>query len=230
MSHLQPTIHYTDAEDRQHQHQHHYQQHHQQHQQQYHINPSLFNPNNNNNVMQGQQNPGHTMSRSSSGASASDAGNDASRLLTPHIEYRDPMGNGPNGTVNSDDLRKVSDPMTYNVQSGRHRLYPQSLAPNYGMHEHGSGLGLGPHPQQHAGGQGDIYLRGGYNGGEHYAMSSERQEHKAPLGMMGLDTEYERQREAQIMDNRKLLEEVGLSGQSTVSSIVFLQHTLHLSP
>jgi len=48
-------------------------------------------------------------------------------------------------------------------------------------------------------------------------MSSVRGDVKPDLTMMGEDTEYERERRQQIMDNRRLMEDVGL-GQQTVSN------------
>lgn len=211
---LQPVTHYSESVER------------------HHINPSLFNPaHNHNNAHQGA-NDAYPMSRSTSGASASDAGNDYHRLLTPHYEYRNFSPSLANNSNLDNDVRKVSDPMSFTMQPGRHRFYPQSAAPNYAVNEHGIGLGLGPHRQPH----GDVYFRNasggdGAFGGDHYVMSSERGEQKPNVGMMpfgmGLDTEYERQREAQIMNNRKLLEEVGLSGQTTVSAV--FAASLHVS-
>jgi hypothetical protein len=141
----------------------------------------------------------YPMSRSTSGASGvSDNGTNemmgGGRLLTPHYEYRD----------SHDELRRVSDPA---MGITRDRLYPASYAPNY-QAQGGHGLGLGAHPQPT-----EVYFRG--NPYAEYAMSSERGDVKPSLGLMhGAhgDTEYERERQEQIMTNKRLLEEVGLGG------------------
>jgi hypothetical protein len=170
-----------------------------------HINPSLFNNNGHYNNNGGN----YPMSRSTSGASASDAGNEMGRLLTPH--YYDQGHLSPH-----DEMRKLSDPM--NNLGMKNRLYPASYAPAYEANN-GHGLGLGAHPQPT-----ELYWRTNttqgqqYGGGvgEHYNMSSVRGDVKPDLAMMGEDTEYERERRQQIMDNRRLMEDVGL-GQQTVS-------------
>lgn len=158
-----------------------------------HVNPSLFwNPNssNANANANANANVNYPMSRSTSGASETEH---LGRLLTPHYEYRD-------------DLRKVSDPM--GQSQSRDRLYPASYAVGY-QSNGGHGLGLGPHPQPS-----EIYYRGNPYG-EHYAMSSERSDIKPNVAMMATaaDTDYERERQEQIMNNKRLMEEVGLGGQ-----------------
>jgi hypothetical protein len=50
-------------------------------------------------------------------------------------------------------------------------------------------------------------------------MSSARGDVKPDVSMMGHDTEYERERQQQIMENRRLFEDVGL-GQQTVSPFI----------
>jgi hypothetical protein len=163
----------------------------------------------NNGHYNNNNNGNYPMSRSTSGASASDAGNEMGRLLTPH--YYDQGHLSPH-----DEMRKLSDPM--NNLGMKNRLYPASYAPSYEANN-GHGLGLGAHPQPT-----ELYWRTNttqgqqYGGGvgEHYNMSSVRGDVKPDLAMMGEDTEYERERRQQIMDNRRLMEDVGL-GQQTVS-------------
>lgn len=156
-----------------------------------HINPSLFN----------NQNTNYPMSRSTSGASVSDNGNEMGRLLTPHYEYREGV---------HDDMRKVSDPMNFS----RDRLYPASYAPSYQAHS-GHGLGLGPHPQPT-----ELYFRGNPYG-DHYALSSERSDVKPSASMLNAETEYERERQERIMENERLFQDVGLAGGLGVSLTVF---------
>lgn len=113
------------------------------------------------------------------------------RLLTPQYEYRD----------SHDDLRRVSDPT---IGMTRDRLYPASYAPSY-QAQGGHGLGLGAHPQPT-----EVYFRG--NPYSEYALSSERNDVKPNMAMVHGETEYERERQEQIMNNKRLLEEVGLGG------------------
>lgn len=124
------------------------------------------------------------------------------RLLTPHYQYEQQL-QGRDYLSPNDEMRKVSDPMT-----GRNRLYPASYAPSYEANS-GHGLGLGPHPQPS-----ELYFRSNTYG-DHYALSSARGDVKPDLNTMGHDTEYERERQQQIMENRRLFEDVGL-GQQTV--------------
>lgn len=166
-----------------------------------HINPSLFNNTATN----------YPMSRSTSGAtSISDNGtNEMGRLLTPHYEYRDQLGGG-----GMNDMRKLSDPLGIS----RDRLYPASYAPSYQAHG-GHGLGLGPHPQPT-----DLYFRSNNPYADHYAMSSERNDVKPIVGMLHAhggagDTDYERERQEQIMNNKRLLDDIGLGGQNGNVSI-----------
>jgi hypothetical protein len=182
-----------------------------------HINPSLFN--NNGNYVNGSNYP---MSRSTSGASASDAGHEMGRLLTPHyqFEHRDHLSS-------HDDMRKVSDPMM-NMGISKNRLYPASYATAYEQNgNHGLGLGAHPQPSEH-------YLRAGgnqYGSGaglnDHYAMSSARGDVKPDLRVMD-ETDYEMERSQQILANRRLLEDVGL-GQQNVSQLFSLCSELMIS-
>lgn len=134
---------------------------------------------------------GSSMSRSTSGAS--EMGHDTGRLLTPHYEGFSPA---------ESELRKVSDSL------GRNRAYA-----NYGggFDFQGPNVTLAPHPQPEG-----MYFSRGYHG-DHYAMSAERGESKPDLGLLGSDTDYERERQANIMNNRKLLDDVGLGGAQGVS-------------
>lgn len=183
-----------------------------------HINPSLFNNSHNSRLS------GYPMSRSTSGASAiSDNGTNemmggngnGGRLLTPHYEYRD----------SHDELRRVSDPSSMSMT--RDRLYPASYAPSY-QAQPGHGLGLGPHPQPT-----EVYFRGNPYA-DHYAMSTERSDVKPDVATIHtgqIETEYERERQEQIIMNKRLLEEVGLGGGGggggvqNVSPISFWRHS-----
>lgn len=171
-----------------------------------HVNPSLFNNNGHNQYSNGNNYP---MSRSTSGASASDAGHEMGRLLTPHyqFEHRDHLS--PH-----DDMRKVSDPMM-NMGISKNRLYPASYASGYEQNG-GHGLGLGAHPQPF-----EPYIRSGsiqYGGSnDHYATSSARGDVKPDMRVMD-QTEYEMERSEQINANKRLLEEVGL-GHLNVSQL-----------
>jgi hypothetical protein len=192
MSSIQPTISVSDSQN----------QH--QNQSRGHINPSLFNNNN--------DGGNYPMSRSTSGASASDAGHDMGRLLTPNYPYEAQLqGQGREYLSPIDEIPKVSDPMSA-MGLGRNRLYPASYAPSYEQNG-GHGLGLGPHPQLS-----ELFFRGNPYG-DHYAMSSARGDVKPDVSMMGHDTEYERERQQQIMENRRLFEDIGL-GQQTVSPFI----------
>jgi hypothetical protein len=106
-------------------------------------------------------------------------------------------------------MRKVSDSIM-NLGMSKNRLYPASYAPAYESNG-GHGLGLGPHPQPS-----ELYFRGNQYGagmGEHYALSSARGDVKPDLGMMD-ETDYERERQQQILSNRRLMEDVGLGQQN----------------
>lgn len=133
----------------------------------------------------------YSMSRSTSGVS--DVPNDGHRLLTPHLEYR-------NDHLNSaeQEIRKVSD----SLGRASSRFYPGTFAPSLDFPGHG--LGLGPHPQPDS-----LHFARGYVN-EHFALSAERGEIKPEIVGLHGDTEYEKERAAQIMNNKKLLEDVGL--------------------
>jgi len=187
-----------------------------------HINPSLFNSSGH----YSNNNTNYPMSRSTSGASASDAGNEMGRLLTPHYHDQQQIQDRDHLSPH-DDMRKVSDPMM-NLGISKNRLYPASYASAYEANG-GHGLGLGSHPQPQPT---ELYWRTNnnhhqaqgqqqqYGVGDHYALSSARGDVKPDLMMMNEDTEYERERQQQIMDNRRIMESVGL-GQ-TVSSLIVL--------
>lgn len=159
-----------------------------------HVNPSIFNPS-------------YPMSRSTSGAS--DAAGDATRLLTPHLDFRNDYL-----SPNEQELRKVSDSL------GRPRFYqPQSAGGlSGGGYDMTQGLGLDPHPQP----SGFFFNR--TVAGDHFALSAERGDAKPPLSSFSFqaETEYERQREHNIQDNQKLLEDLGVGGgggHTSVSSV-----------
>ncbi len=143
-----------------------------------------------------------SMSRSTSGAS--EPAQFDERLVTP-FEYRQYHATmGPTLNPNEQDLRKVSDSL------GRvgNRVYSQSFIPNFELSGHS--LSVQPHPQP----QGMFFARGG-DFTTDFAVSSERHDVKPELHGP-LDTEYERERASQIMQNKKTLESLGLGGQVSV--------------
>ncbi|WWC72639.1 uncharacterized protein I206_106603 [Kwoniella pini CBS 10737] len=168
-----------------------------------HINPSIFQPSGS-----------YSMSRSTSGAS--DFGPETTRLVTPAFEYRHDRLSPA-----EQDLRKVSDSLgDHSVLNGR-KLWSGSSAftPSFDLQPHQ--IHLAPHPQP------DSTFFGGARtnsyGNDHFTVSAERGgEQKPDLYAMGFaptdaDTEYERERQSQIMNNKKLLEDVGLGNPSSFS-------------
>lgn len=142
----------------------------------------------------------YPMSRSTSGASDAPH-NVGHRLLTPHYEERHDRLNS-----SEQELRKVSDSL------GRNRpFYSGTFTPNIDLLGHGLGLGVHPQPE------GDYFSRG-YST-EHFALSAERGETKPDIVGLHGDTEYERERAAQIMNNKKLLENVGLGAAGNSVSL-----------
>lgn len=139
------------------------------------------------------------MSRSTSGATdGTEYGNP--RLLTPGYEV-------PYGQTES-DLRKVSDSLGGRFPSGR---FTHTLSPHIEVASPGMG-GMEAHPQPDMG----MYVSAARGWGSDFALSAERG--KEMGGFHGHDeTDYERERAQQIMNNRKLLEDVGLGGGSPVS-------------
>ena len=142
----------------------------------------------------------YPMSRSTSGGSDNVDLN--TRLLTPHYE-----------SSHEADLRKVSDSLGRFTSN---RVYPQTLSPNLDLVSpqlHSDGFA---HPQPDMG----MYVSAARGWGSEYAMSAERGKNSMPFAAPQALTEYERQREEQILHNRKLLAEVGLGGDSQVSGLV----------
>ncbi|WVN89819.1 uncharacterized protein L203_105049 [Cryptococcus depauperatus CBS 7841] len=134
-------------------------------------------------------NSSYSMSRSTSGASD---GPDTTRLLTPHLDYR--------RSPHEIDLRKVSD----SLANGKY--IPQvAFTPSFDPQSHS--LGLGPHPQP-----GEMFFGNRGYGNSNFSLSEERGNDR-DANLMD-ETEYERERAAQIMNNKKLLEDVGLGGHS----------------
>ena len=129
------------------------------------------------------------MSRSTSGAS--DAAADNHRLLTPHLEY-----NGDHLNSAEQELRKYSD----SLGRSSSRFYPGGYAPTFDVQSQG----LGPHPQPKA----SVFARKFPN--EHFALSDERERSKPDIMSFHADTEYERERAANMLNNKKLLDNVGL--------------------
>ncbi|OXG73918.1 hypothetical protein C348_01900 [Cryptococcus neoformans Gb118] len=135
----------------------------------------------------------YSMSRSTSGAS--DGGHDTTRLLTPSLDYR-----SDRRSPHELDLRKVSDSL------GDKKHFSQvAFTPHFDLQSHS--LGLDPHPQP----ENMFFSDRGYSNTS-FNLSSERGAGK-DTGLAG-ETEYERERAEQIMNNRKLLEDVGLGSHS----------------
>jgi hypothetical protein len=137
----------------------------------------------------------YPMSRSTSGAS--DGPEYANpRLLTPSFE---------NTEV---ELRKVSDSLGRFPSRYNHTLSPhiEVASPHTNMGQ------LAPHPQPSSDNMYEAAARGW---GSDFAMSAERG--KTEMTGFQEDTDYERERAQQIMNNRKLLEDVGLGGNGSVS-------------
>ncbi|WVW80772.1 hypothetical protein I302_102758 [Kwoniella bestiolae CBS 10118] len=177
-----------------------------------HINPSLF-----------QTSGSYSMSRSTSGAS--DFGPETTRLVTPSFEYRqDRLSPAEH------ELRKVSDSLgDYNLPTsnpvGGRRLWSSSTSSTYmPSFDLPHSIHLGPHPQPPP----DSIFFGGGRGNysnDHFTMSAERGGETKPdlfaggfgNGPSDADTDYERERQNQIMTNKKLLEDVGLGNPSSYS-------------
>ncbi|WWC92374.1 uncharacterized protein L201_007331 [Kwoniella dendrophila CBS 6074] len=173
-----------------------------------HINPSVFQPSGS-----------YSMSRSTSGNS--DYGPETSRLVTPAFEYREDRLSPA-----EQDLRKVSDSLGNYEAIGNRRLWSSSsstFTPSFDLQPHS--IHLAPHPQP----QTDSIFFGGMKNNnysnDHFTMSSERGGDQKPnIFSMGsgnnnndADTDYERERQNQIMNNKKLLEDVGLGNPSSFS-------------
>ncbi|WRT70762.1 uncharacterized protein IL334_007761 [Kwoniella shivajii] len=152
-----------------------------------HINPNIF---------QAQPSSSYSMSRSTSGAS--DMALETTRLVTPAFEYRQDRLSPA-----AHDLRKVSD----TLGDGGRKLWSSTLTPSFDLQPHSHQYS--PHPQPDS-----IFFGDRGYGNDQYTMSAERGDTKADILAYG-DTEYERERQAQIMDNKKLLEDVGLGNPGT---------------
>jgi len=145
------------------------------------------------------------MSRSTSGAS--DAPKDTGhRLLTPHLEFRN-----EHLTPAEQEIRKASD----SLGRASSRFYPGTFAPGFDFPNHG--LSFGAHPQPNA----TQFGRGFAN--DHVAISAERGEVKPDVGGVYGDTEYERERAAQIIDNKKIMDDVLGQARNSVSIHSILQ-------
>jgi hypothetical protein len=140
-------------------------------------------------------NSSYPMSRSTSGAS--DAAGDTTRLLTPHYDHRH------DHLSTEQELRKVSD----SLGRSSSRFYQGAMG-GYDTH----GLQLGPHPQP------DGFYYGRSSAGEHFTLSAERGDSKTFIPIEA-ETDYERERAQQMEQNKRLLEEVGLGGGTSVSDI-----------
>jgi len=142
----------------------------------------------------------YSMSRSTSGAS--DMAEVNTRLLTPSYE--------PPAQSHEAELRKVSDSLGHlgRVPSGKY--YGNSLSPHMGPMS--PQIGFGPHPQPNMG----MYVSAARGWGSDFAMSAERGKNDMPFQAQ-VDTDYERERAEQILNNKKLLEEMGLVGDNQVS-------------
>lgn len=141
----------------------------------------------------------YSMSRSTSGASDPPDYNNP-RLLTPNYE----------GSMNSHEaeLRKVSDTLGRLPSS---RYYTHNVSPHLDMASpHLTASGFAPHPQPNMG----LYANPSRAWGNDFATSAER----GKLDVFGYnsETDYERERAQQILNNKKLLEEVGLGEEGQV--------------
>ncbi|KIR67826.1 hypothetical protein I314_02243 [Cryptococcus bacillisporus CA1873] len=135
----------------------------------------------------------YSMSRSTSGAS--DSEHNTARLLTPSLDYR-----SDRRSPHEVDLRNVIDSL-----GDKKHLSQVAFTPHFDLQSHS--LGLGPHPQPE-----DMFFGNrGYSNAA-FNLSSERGAGE-DTDLTG-ETEYERERAEQIMNNRKLLEDVGLGGHS----------------
>lgn len=138
------------------------------------------------------------MSRSTSGAS--DSEHNTTRLLTPSLDYR-----SDRRSPHEVDLRKVIDSL-----GDKKHLSQVPFTPHFDLQSHS--LGLGPHPQPE-----DMFFGNrGYSNAA-FNLSSERGAREG-TDLTG-ETEYERERAEQIMNNRKLLEDVGLGGHSVSATV-----------
>lgn len=140
----------------------------------------------------------YSMSRSTSGAS--DSEQNTTRLLTPSLDYR-----SDRRSPHEVDLRKVIDSL-----GDKKHLSQVAFTPYFDFHSHS--LGLGPHPQPE-----DMFFGNRGNSNAVFNLSSERGAGE-DTDLTG-ETEYERERAEQIMNNRKLLEDVGLGGHSVSSTV-----------
>lgn len=147
-----------------------------------HVNPNLFN------------NSNYPMSRSTSGAT--EESEYGGRLLTPGYDYRSEHLN-----PTELELRKVSD----SLGRANVRFYPQIATPAVDLQSHAMGFPPYPHPQP-----GFYYGRPSNIDG--FNMSAERSDTKPDLVSYQAENDYEREREMQIVSNRRLLEDVGLGG------------------
>ncbi|ODN83044.1 hypothetical protein L202_01270 [Cryptococcus amylolentus CBS 6039] len=136
---------------------------------------------------------GYSMSRSTSGNSEGPE----TRLLTPHMDYRTNPAEA--------ELRQVDDSL-----AGK-KYYPQlaSFTPRFDLQNHA--LGLGPHPQPDAFFGNKSY---GAGSGAAFSLAEQRGGESEPVG----ETEYERERREQIMNNKKLLDDVGLGSSLSFGS------------
>lgn len=139
------------------------------------------------------------MSRSTSGAS--DMADVNARLLTP--SYDPPMH------YHEAELRKVSDSLGSlgRIPSGKY--HGNTLSPH--MEVMSPNIGLGPHSQPDMG----MYVNAAKGWGSDFALSAERGKNDMPFQAQA-DTDYERERAEQIMNNKKLLEDIGLGGDNQV--------------
>jgi len=124
------------------------------------------------------------------------------RLLTP--TYDPPMHH------HEAELRKVSDSLGSlgRIPSGKY--HGNTLSPH--MEVMSPNIGLGPHSQPDMG----MYVNAAKGWGSDFALSAERGKNDMPFQAQA-DTDYERERAEQIMNNKKLLEDIGLGGDSQVS-------------
>lgn len=145
--------------------------------------------------------PSQSMSRSTSGGS--DQADMDGRLMTPveHQFYQSQI------SADNQDLRKVSDSLNRG-----HGIFSSQFIPNFGLADHS--LSIAPHPQPEGGA---FFGRNGVFNTD-FAVSSERNDVKPEIAGQH-ETEYGRERAAQIAQNKETLVNLGLATQTPVCHI-----------
>ncbi|WVR08658.1 hypothetical protein IAU60_005716 [Kwoniella sp. DSM 27419] len=138
--------------------------------------------------------PSYPMSRSTSGASETE--HETVRLVTPAYEYQ-PDRLSPA----EQELRKVSDSLGENTR----KLYSPTFNPKWEFQSHAPSVVPQPQPES-------AFFAGRPFNHDQFALSTERGDIKPDI--IYADTEYERERQAQIASNKKVFDEIGLGDPS----------------